>query len=640
MRGLSHLTIMTSSLASFYPKNWPVIPFHEGEVQVQKKNGVHHHVMSYAPRVIRPFLPDQHRAFYQAQPFLVIAARDARGLMWSTLLFGSDADDDSNKDTGATTTPVGFVTSPDPTRLLIQSQPLAGDALEGSLVPGSDIGLLGIEFATRRRNRVNGRLGTNTYNHPEGAQLEFVVDQSFGNCPQYIKPRDWWVPHDQKKKTNDTGASDSETCSTMTTTRPRHLTKDQIAHIESAESIFVATGYRGVGDDPRFGNDASHRGGTTGGFLKVAEIVMGNHNNTDQMESSSSLSNTNTTTVLMIPDYSGNNHYNTIGNLVLDSRMGVSIPLYESGGMIQLSGHADIDWDETAADIAFPGAKRIIVLTIDEVVELPPGSLPIRWSTDDSKQFQLQVGEKIRESADVTSFHFYPIEGDAPTLPVFQPGQYLPISLQVGPDQSIVRTYSLSGSNSNKQYYRISVKRDPFGIGSRFLHDHVHVGDIVNVQVPAGEFVYQPEPEAEAGISNRTIVLLSTGIGATPVLSMLHSFVETLDSTSAKKALWIHGARNGKHHPFKAEVNNLKKRAGEERLETHVVYSQPLESDDKSRNDFTVGRIDLGKVIQMIPDVDNADFYMCGTGAFMADMETQLMEKYGVKENRIHQETF
>jgi uncharacterized protein len=637
---------MTSSLASFYPKNWPAIPFHEGEVQVQKKNGVHHHVMSYAPRVVRPFLPDQHRAFYQAQPFLVIAARDTRGLMWSTLLFGSEKNDSSNDAsrtdgaTSTTTTPVGFVTSPDPTRLLIQSQPLAGDALEGSLVPGSDIGLLGIEFATRRRNRVNGRLGSKTFNHPydtEGVPLEFVVDQSFGNCPQYIKPRDWWLPHDQKK--NDTQTSDSQTCLTTTTTRPRHLTKDQIAHIERAESIFVATGYRGVGDDPRFGNDSSHRGGTAGGFLKVGEIVMDNHN-ADQIESSSLSKTTNTTTtLLMIPDYSGNNHYNTIGNLVLDSRMGVSIPLYESGGMIQLSGHADIDWDETAADAAFPGAKRVIVLTIDEVVELPPGSLPLRWSTDDSKQFQLQVGEKIQESADVTSFHFYPIAGEAPTLPGFQPGQYLPISLQVGPDQSIVRTYSLSGSNSNKQYYRISVKRDPFGIGSRFLHDHVHVGDIVNVQVPAGEFVYQPEPEAEAG-SNRTIVLLSTGIGATPVLSMLHSFVETLDSTSAKKALWIHGARNGKHHPFKSEVNDLKERAGEERLETHVVYSQPLESDENSNNDFTVGRIDLGKVIQMIPNMGNADFYMCGTGAFMADIETQLMQRYGVMENRIHQETF
>ena len=157
-----------------YPPNWPLTPFHEGELKVQKHLGVHEHVGSYAPRVVRPYMPEQHRDFFSAQPFLVVAARDSKGKMWSSLIFA--ASDPSTTD---------FVTSPDPKTLVMESQPLQGDALENQLFSGSDLGILGIEFATRRRNRVNGRVAMN-----DGKKIHFQVDQSFGNCPQYIKSRD------------------------------------------------------------------------------------------------------------------------------------------------------------------------------------------------------------------------------------------------------------------------------------------------------------------------------------------------------------------------------------------------------------------------------------------------------------------
>lgn len=135
-------------------------PFHLGEQEVQERLGVRD-VEAWARKVVRPFLPEEHRAFHTALPFLVAAARDAQGRPWATLLTGPD----------------GFVTSPDPRSLVIDARPVPGDALEGFLTAGADLGILGIELATRRRNRVNGRV-------TDGASgaIVCVVDQTFGNC--------------------------------------------------------------------------------------------------------------------------------------------------------------------------------------------------------------------------------------------------------------------------------------------------------------------------------------------------------------------------------------------------------------------------------------------------------------------------
>ena len=117
-------------------------PFHEGEQSVQARLGVREDIEPWARKVVRAFLPEEHRAFYAELPFIVLAARDAAGRPWATLLAEEP----------------GFISSPDPQSLQLRVLPSAGDALEGALVPESDIGLLGIELHTRRRNRVNGRV--------------------------------------------------------------------------------------------------------------------------------------------------------------------------------------------------------------------------------------------------------------------------------------------------------------------------------------------------------------------------------------------------------------------------------------------------------------------------------------------------
>jgi ferredoxin-NADP reductase len=509
--------------------------------------------------------------------------------MWSTLLMGPGDD-------------TGFITSPTPTTLSIHSQPMTGDALEHALDrPGVDVGMLGIEFATKRRNRVNGR----TAESSDGKTIEFRVDQSFGNCPQYITPRRWWTAVMSIDDEND---EQSHRQRSVESQKSDSLSKNQIKQIQSSDTLFVATGYRGEGEDPRWGNDSSHRGGLPG-WIKVRD----SH-------------------TILLPDYAGNDHYNTLGNIEMDSRMGLTIPIFSTGGMIQLTGTAKVHYDEQHAKLLTKdaGAKRAIEFTIRQVNELPPASLPIRWASYDTKRSKrtLQVAHKIKESDDVTSFHLHPVLGDDPELWSYEPGQHLPITLLPSTDQQVIsRTYSLS-SGPDWGEYRISVKREPFGQASRYLHDHVQVGDKIQVSQPAGDFILDQDN------NNRTLVLISGGVGVTPMLSMLHAFVS--DPWRRRKAVWVHGARDGKHHPFRGEVQDLKLLAGDSLL-THVVYSQPKD-DDGSCYD-TIGHIDANLLQTLVPDLMNADFYMCGSSALMADIQDGL-EQLGVDPNRIQYEQF
>ena len=577
---------MENPYAKYYPQDWPTNPFHQGEVKLQRQVGVHDRVMEYAPRIVRPYMPEQHRDFYVAQPFLVAAARDADGNMWSTLLMSK---------TGTATE--DWITSPDAQTLVLRGLPGPHDALYGAFQTGSDVGLLGIEFATKRRNRVNGRITEATQ-----GSLVFRMDQSFGNCPQYIKPRRWWTTTTTTTST-DTSDDNSITSSPLGP-RPSKLSTDQIKTIQQAETIFTATGYRGEGHDVRFGNDASHRGGPKG-FVMV------------QDEST-----------LILPEFAGNNSFNTLGNLQMDNRMGITIPFFEKGGMLQLSGWAEVDMHSERASKIYPGALRITTFHVQQVNEVPFGSLPIRWSpVAEADQRQLQVTSIVQESHNVKSFHLQPLPQDVQSLWSFEAGQHLPIQLRT-PRGELLRTYSLSGASSEPSEYRISVKLEAMGQASNFLHHHVKVGDIIDVNRPAGDFVLDKA-------SKRTLVLISSGIGVTPVLSMLHSFLD--GESGSSEAIWIHGARDGNHHPFQGEVQTLENSTTTKKLALHVRYSQPLPSDQGSFD--SQGRIDSNLLHALVPNMAACDFYVCGNGSFMADVGS-VLEDAKVDPRYIHMETF
>ena len=235
----------------------------------------------------------------------------------------------------------------------------------------------------------------------------------------------------------------------------------------------------------------------------------------------------------------------------------------------------------------------------------------------------LRVSSIDRESADVISVTMQSPDGQP--LPAPQPGQY--VVLRLRPDVGggpIFRSYSLSGPISAENY-RISVKIEPNGVAGTWLRDHVRVGDELDVSSPRGNFIL------ESG--ERPVVLLSAGIGATPVLAMLHALAAARSTT---QVLWLHAARDREHHPFAAEVQRLA--LAIPHCRSYVCYSRPASSDKLGEDFDAAGRLSRS-VLKDIGIPLESDVYICGPAAFMADMKAALVDD-GVAPQRIHTEIF
>ncbi len=535
-------------------------PFHHGERAVQSRLGVRS-IEKWASQVIRDYMPEQHREFYQAQPFMIAAARDADRQPWVTMLVGDE----------------GFVGSPDPQRLTLAATPTPGDALEHAFRDNADVGFLGIQPHTRRRNRVNGFVESN---NDQGFTLR--VAQTFGNCPQYITERE---------------GQRVEPVTDIPVQRGDALSAAQQQWIANADTFFIGSGYRGDGDDASYGMDASHRGGEPG-FVEVLSPKR-----------------------IAFPDYSGNNHYNTIGNLVLDARVGLLFVDFASGSLLQIAGRASIDWEPSEA-LQNQGVRRTIYIDIEQTIELT-GAIPLRWGTDASAQRPLRLVDKIKESEDVASFIFEAEDGLP--LPEFEPGQHLPIDVEIaGFDAPQRRTYSLSSAPQDSQY-RVTVKRVADGLVSRHLHDHIEPGAVINSRHPAGEFLLS--------CSECPLVLISAGVGVTPMVSILRAVTQT----PSDRPIWfIHGARDGDHHPLAEEVRTIA--AANPNVQLHVMYSQPRPEDSSGPDYHGVGRVDGALLAEQVENPD-AHYFMCGPAAFMADMQAGLAAKL-VPTEQIHYESF
>ncbi len=537
-------------------------PFHSGELAVQERMGVRESIAPWARKVVRAWMPDQHREFYSQLPFVIAAARDDRDRPWLTLLTGEP----------------GFVQSPDATSLVLNASPLPGDALEDAIGAGSEVGLLGIELASRRRNRVNG-----TIVETGPGSLRFQVGQAFGNCPQYITAREWY-----HVEAPEHSASSS---------RHAALTESMQTLIASADTFFIGSGHNDDSGNESSGMDASHRGGPAG-FVNVESA-----------------------TRLTFPDFAGNNHFNTIGNLVVDPRVALLFVDFETGGLLQLTGRASIDWD--SPEVArHAGAQWLVVIDIEEIVELT-AAMPLRFTDPGDLVRELRLIERKRESDDVVSFYFGSRDGGA--LPAFDAGQHLPLEFATaGQDAPVSRTYSLSNA-PGQGVYRISVKREPLGLVSRFLHDELAPGAVINSRPPAGDFVLED--------GDRPVVLISAGVGVTPMVSMLHALTAR---PSDRKVVWLHGARNGRHHALRSEVQTIA--TENDNVKTTIAYSQP-DAVDVAGQDFDVaGRIDADVLRDAVQDLDAA-FFLCGPASFLNTVADALAE-IGVEDSRVHTETF
>ena len=235
----------------------------------------------------------------------------------------------------------------------------------------------------------------------------------------------------------------------------------------------------------------------------------------------------------------------------------------------------------------------------------------------------LAVAAIDQESTDVLSLSMRDPGGQP--LPSALPGQYVVLRLRRTTAESpLFRSYSLSGPLSSERY-RISVKIEPNGAAGTWLREHVRVADILDVSSPRGSFVLQS--------GERPVVLLSAGIGATPVLAMLHALAA---ARSTRPVLWLHAARDGQLHPFAAEVRRLIPALTHGR--SYVCYSRPG-SHDRLGEDFDATGHLSRSVLDEVGIPKEADVYLCGPTRFMADMKDALAA-LDVPPARIHAEIF
>jgi ferredoxin-NADP reductase/MOSC domain-containing protein YiiM len=236
---------------------------------------------------------------------------------------------------------------------------------------------------------------------------------------------------------------------------------------------------------------------------------------------------------------------------------------------------------------------------------------------------QMRVASIHKESDSVTSFVLTPVDGRP--LGIFQAGQFVVLRLLVDPNKpSVLRSYSLSDLPAT-DHLRISVKGELNGIGSSFLCNRTREGDVLDVSAPRGSFTLRP--------SQNPAVLLSAGVGATPVMSMLHTLAA---EKSQREVWWIYGARNRADHPFAEESHSLLKQLSRGR--GYVVYSRPTAGDQIGADFDAPGHIDTA-LLERIGVPEGSDFYLCGPSSFLKNMRDGL-KSWGVPAENVHTEIF
>ena len=294
--------------------------YHGGELAVQARAGVRG-IAEMNERVIKTTINAGVQRFLQEQPMAFAASVDDLGRVWASVLAGLS----------------GFMVAVDERTLHVDAVPPVTDPLHGNLQVNPNVGLLIMDFSTRRRLRLNGRAEV----QPDGS-FDVRALQVYGNCPKYIQARQVEVSEPVVQNPTDVRVAD-------------RLTAQQQQWISRADTFFVASAH------PEAGADASHRGGDHG-FVTV-----------------------NSPTELTWPDYSGNSMFNTLGNITVNPRAGLLFLDFETGGTLQLTGEARVSWD--AKQISqHRGAERLVSYQVTKVLEVPE-ALPLRWTFQEHSPF-------------------------------------------------------------------------------------------------------------------------------------------------------------------------------------------------------------------------------------------------------------
>jgi hypothetical protein len=572
-------------------------PFHRGERAIQQRLGVREQMECFGSRVIRDHMPQQHREFYQQLPFIFVGHADSRGWPWASILFNKP----------------GFISSPDNETLVVSAQPVAGDPLADALTPGTRLGLLGIDLPTRRRNRLAAHIIESSEQ-----QISLQVDQSFGNCPQYIQSREL-----------GTVASEKLSASAMTVLTT--LDSRAQALIASSDTFFVASYVSNDSGEASEGADVSHRGGRPG-FIRI-----------------------DSDSVLTIPDYLGNNHFNTMGNFTENARAGLLFLDFENGHLLTLTGTVEMLWDSPEAE-QFDGAERLWRFRIDHGRWIERG-LPLRWKIHEYSPNTLLTGtwaeaagkrhaesrreqwlpyvvsNIVEESSVIKSFYLRPVDN---AVPSFKPGQFLTLKYAID-GKDTIRTYTVSSAPADPDL-RISVKRErssdegvPDGLFSNLIHRDLRVGDMLCAKAPSGAFTFD-------AAETRHVVLLAGGVGITPMISMVrHALNEGVRTRTIRPMTLICSATNREQRAFFQELEEIEAQSNGA-IRIVWALSEVDESMKLDRDYHHHGRI-TASLLQAVLALDDYDFYVCGPASFMQSMY-DILRVLGVNDARVFAEEF
>lgn len=574
-------------------------PFHAGEQAVHDRLGIRERMVDVGQRVIRTAMPKQHQRFFEQLPFMLVGSVDAAGRPWASTLVGRP----------------GFVQAPGAKRLDFKLRPIPGDPLAEGLAHGAQLGFLGIELHTRRRNRVNGHV---VASDAKGFSVE--VDQSVGNCPQYIQGREFqWVRDAGDVLPRATEALGS-------------LDAEAMALIERSDTLFVATQAPAAAGNPDVttgrGADVSHRGGRPG-FVKIEDER-----------------------TFLVPEFTGNFFFMTLGNLQVNPRAGVLFIDFDSGDLLTLTGTAEVVWGGEELE-AFDGAERAWRFRIEAGWRLR-GALPLRWAfrdvsphsaitgtwaeADAKREVQrlaqswrpYKITRVIDESSVIRSFHLAPADGHA--VPPFLAGQHLPIRLQTAAGEELHRTYTISQAASDEGL-RLSVKRG--GAASSHLHEHVHEGDVIEALGPRGQFTID-------ATLRRPAVLIGAGVGITPMVAFArHVVTEGFRHRRTRPLHLIQVARDQALRAFGGELQTLVQRA-QGAMKLHVVLGNDEGATAGVHETTHKGPLTIELLKTLLPNFPNEDdheFFLCGPRGFMQALYDGFRD-LGVRDGRIQAEAF
>ncbi|MDX2503361.1 MAG: pyridoxamine 5'-phosphate oxidase family protein [Gammaproteobacteria bacterium] len=581
--------------------------FHVGEQEIQSRMGVRESMERFSKQVIASFMPEQHREFYKQLPFIMLGHADKKGWPWATMLFNED----------------GFVTSKNNKKLTINSKPITGEpfaellqqSLQQSQQENTRIGMLGIELSTRRRNRLAGHI-----TQVNDTAIEIEVDQAFGNCPQYIQMRELIKIDSDAQKKPDVSSITS-------------FDKKNREFIQNSDTFFVASYVNNENKNANIneGVDVSHRGGRPG-FIRV-----------------------DSDDTLTIPDYTGNFHFNTLGNFLLTPKAGLLFPDFETGNLLTLTGTVEILWDSEETEF-FEGAERLWRFKIDHGFWMK-NALPLRWKLDkyspntlltgtwdEAKKIQQAEAEKnqwqdykvtkiLKESSVIKSFYLSSVKNQQP---LFSAGQFITVKALID-NKEVIRTYTVSSSPHDSDY-RISVKHEtsnnenvPDGVFSSYLHNETSVGDTLQIKAATGDFTFDAQSE-------RPSVLIAAGVGITPMISMArYALVEALRTRSRKKLTVIHAAQDHTQRAFFEELKEIEK-SSSGNIRCFWTLSKIDNSLKAGEHYNHHGRIN-NALLQAVLPLDDYDFYLCGPPGFM-QATYDLLRELGVNDQRISAESF